>query len=186
MKGGACFMLAVQVQYFNYLENQRHNIETEQETKRHDIETEQQGRQQLVIQDFSAQTQRLAQEEAVRHNKASETISIASLNETTRHNKAVEEENVRHNIQQEAIGRTQAQASTLSAQASMTSAQASLKSAQLNETKWNTSGYYVEQTERLKNIAQQQYYESQTTTGMMGAVGRLVSAGTGLISTFIK
>lgn len=154
---------------------------------------EKQGREGLQIQNFGAQTQRLAQEESVRHNRASETISIASLNETERHNKIVEEETERHNIQQEAIGRTQAnasmmsaQASTLSAQASMTSAQASLRNAQLNETKWNQSGYYLEQTERLKNVAQQQYYESQTTTGMMGAVSRLIGAGTSVIGTFLK
>lgn len=175
-------MLAVQVQYFNYLESQRHNIATENETQRHNVVTEQQGQEGLAqgwesvrISDFNSRTQRLAQEEAARHNRASETISIASLNETTRHNK-----------EQEAIGRTQAAASSLSAQASMTSAQASMKNAQLNETKWNTSEYYVAQTERNKNIAQTAYYESQTTTGMMGAIGRLIGAGTGVAGLLLK
>jgi len=186
-------MLAVQVQYFNYLENQRHNLVTEQQGE----ETLRQGRENLRISDFNSQTQRLAQEEQARHNVATETISIASLAETERHNRvyeqetqrhnlAYEEETKRHNVQQESIGRTQASAAALSAQASMTSAQASMKSAQLNETKWNTSGYYVEQTERLKNIAQKEYYESQSTSGMMGAVGRLGSAATGLLGLFLK
>lgn len=171
-------MLAVQVQYFNYLETQRHNLETEKQG----VESLRQGRESLRIQDFSAQTQRLSQEEQARHNKASETISIASLNETERHNKAIEATEATK--AQAAL--QSANASTLSAQASMTSAQASMKNAQLNETKWNTSGYYVEQTERLKNIAQKEYYESQVTTGIMGAIGRLAGGASSIIGTFTK
>lgn len=187
-------MLAVQVQYFNYLETQRHNLVTEQQG----AETLEQGRESLRIQDFNSQTQRRSQEEQARHNVASETISLASLHETERHNKVYEQETQRHNLAQEAIGRTQAEASTLSAQASMkqaqssalsaqasmTSAQAAMKNATLNETKWNTSEYYVQQTERLKNQAQTSYYESQSTSGMMGAVGRLISGAASAIKLF--
>lgn len=173
-------MLATQVNYFNYLETRRHNLATEEQGR----ETLAQGKENLRIQDFNSQTQRMSQQEQARHNEASETISIASLHETERHNVAMEEENVRHNVQTENISKISANAASLSAQASMTSAQANMKSAILNETKWNTSGYYVEQTERNKNIAQTAYYESQSTSGMMGAIGRIGSAIGGIIKAF--
>lgn len=182
-------MLAVQVQYLNYLESQRHNLATEEQG----LESLRQGRESLRISDFSSQTQRLSQEEQARHNKASETISMASLRETERHNLSVESETNRHNLATESIDTTKAkasllsaQASTLSAQASMTSAQASMKNAQLNETKWNTSEYYIQQTERQKNLAQKGYYESQTTTGMVGAFTNLLGGAAKLIGTFAK
>lgn len=96
-------MLATQVQYWQYKENQRHNIAYEKltdfqnrEQQRHNLETESQGRQSLT--------------ETVRHNKASESLSLKSLNETIRHNKVGEQvslanlnETIRHNRATEGI-----------------------------------------------------------------------------------
>lgn len=73
-------MTTTQVQYWNYVESNRHNLATER---------------------LGTDTLK----ESVRHNKATETLGTNTLKETTRHNKATErlgtntlKENKRHNI----------------------------------------------------------------------------------------
>lgn len=77
-------MLAVQVQYRDVLEKERHNRATErqarselEENRRHNITTEW---------------------ETERSHKAGENISLLNLQETSRHNVAVENEAYRHNV----------------------------------------------------------------------------------------
>lgn len=96
-------MLATQVQYWNYMENQRHNKATESQAK---AELQETNRSNLVREGISKNTL----DESVRHNKATEQISWNSLEETKRHNKAQEDigfanvnENVRHNKEYETL-----------------------------------------------------------------------------------
>lgn len=78
-------MLATQVQYWNYMENQRHNKATEAQAKSELAETH---RANLVKESISQGT--LA--ENVRHNKEGESISWENLKEIGRHN--VQQENI--------------------------------------------------------------------------------------------
>lgn len=96
-------MLATQVQYWNYMETQRHNKATESQAK---AELQETNRSNLVREGISKGTL----DESVRHNKATEQISWDSLDETRRHNKAQEEigfanvnETVRHNKEYETL-----------------------------------------------------------------------------------
>jgi hypothetical protein len=86
-------MLAVQVQYHDYKERQRHNLATEQEERRSHQANE-------AISWANLQ-------EVHRHNIQTESLGWESLNETHRHNLATE-----------SIGRTQAAAAMISAKAS--------------------------------------------------------------------
>lgn len=96
-------MLATQVQYWNYLETQRHNKATEAQAK---AELQETNRSNLVREGISQGTLN----ESVRHNKATEQVSWSNLEETRRHNKAQEDigfanvnENVRHNREYETM-----------------------------------------------------------------------------------
>lgn len=118
-------MLATQVQYWTYKENQRHNMVSENqnlrsinESVRHNVQAE-----QVAWQNLSLQNRALY--ETTRHNLATEQISQqqnklgwSTLNETTRHNMAVE-----------SVQRTQAQAALQQAKASTLSAQAAQQQA---------------------------------------------------------
>lgn len=122
-------MTANQINYQNYLETGRHNLETERqgrvglsETKRHnkvvETETSRHNKRTEKQTDKSLRIQNRAQKETVRHNKATEKneagklqLGWSTLGETTRHNKATE-----------AISGKQAEASMISAQAAKTNA----------------------------------------------------------------
>lgn len=129
LKGGVYSMLAVQVQYWNYVETAKHNRETERqglielsqqqqridETVRHDKETEQ-------IQWFQAREQS-------RHNYETERIGWANVTELNRHNLATEAIGRESN----AIARLQAQNSALQARAALQQASAALQNAATNK-----------------------------------------------------
>lgn len=96
-------MLATQVQYWNYMETQRHNKATEAQAK---AELQETNRSNLVREGISKGTL----DESVRHNQATEQISWSNLEETKRHNKAQEDigfsnvnETVRHNKEYEEL-----------------------------------------------------------------------------------
>lgn len=79
-----------QINYWNYVETGRHNVETEKENARHNLASE---------------------SETNRHNVATEQIDLGKLNETIRHNKVTEgvsmsqlAEDVRHNLASESLG----------------------------------------------------------------------------------
>lgn len=115
-------MLATQIQFLNYKEQQRHNLMTEsqnavqlgiqqgtlEESVRHNKVNEEVGwfnaqetkRHNIVgenINYFNAM-------ENARHNLVTEDQSQQVINETVRHNRVWENETHRHNVQQENIG----------------------------------------------------------------------------------
>jgi len=157
-------MLAVQVQYLNYLEDKRHNEVVES-----------QGKESLNIQRFSADTQRMAANEQARHNQQSELLGFQTLEETSRHNLAYESETYRHNVatedetrrhnlQSEYIGRQQVAAAQLQAQSSAQQAQAAMQNAAANasraaleQTKWEKEGKYLATTNvQIANLKREQ------------------------------
>lgn len=111
-------MLNVQVEYAKHIENQRHNMATEEiqksanaEIKRHNLVVEQQGFQNL--------------QEVSRHNLISEKQQDVQLRINQGHldlsNRTLEETK-RHNLIQEQAALQQANASMLNAQAAMQNA----------------------------------------------------------------
>lgn len=98
-------MTDIQVKYWGYVEDKRHNIVAEGENIRHNTQTETQARNELVETNRS----NVAREtENTRHNTTTEK-------ETMRNNIATLSEASRHNVSTEAIGRTQASASMIQA-----------------------------------------------------------------------
>lgn len=184
-------MLAVQVQYFNYLENQRHNLETEKQGRTQlDINQE-----QADIARYGVETGRLSYQESVRHNVtseeenhrhnvATESLGLATLEETTRHNLAYEAETQRHNIQQEGIGWQQANASSLQAQASLVSANAAKQRAEQEVTQYRLTGYEAERSRTELNRAQIPYYQSKTGVDVFGSTGGFLSGVSSIIKLF--
>lgn len=77
-------MLATQVQYWNYVENKRHNMATEEQARQDLIEL---SRSNRVREGIS----RSSLDESVRHNKASESLGWGNLSEVGRHNVAEEQ-----------------------------------------------------------------------------------------------
>lgn len=132
-------MLATQVSYWNYKENQRHNFISEDqgqqsidETKRHNVKSEQQTdyynaeiRRHNVASEQELFRHNIASEnEAYRHNTVSEALGFQTLQETTRHNYATEE-----------AQSAQAQAALSQSKSSQLSAQAAYKNAATNESR---------------------------------------------------
>lgn len=160
-------MLATQIQYFKYKEDQRHNLVAESQNKeqlaiargnleenvRHNLQTEQ-------VSWFNAQ-------ENQRHNLVNEDIAWANQHETVRHNTVMEsqgfaalEESKRHNRAQESIGRTQARASLIQANASVGQAKAAWLNATTNQYNAVTSRMQLknntrETTARISNMRHQ-------------------------------
>jgi hypothetical protein len=148
-------LLATQVQYFKYKEDQRHNLVAESQNKeqlsiargnleeniRHNVRTEE-------VSWFNAQ-------ENQRHNLVNEDIAWANQHETVRHNTVLEsqgfaalEETKRHNRAQESIGRTQARASMIQANASVGQAKAAWLNATTNQYNAVTSRLQLKNTTR--------------------------------------
>lgn len=105
-------MLQTQVNYWNLVETQRHNLASEDyynrslsETNRHNLMTEAQNQSSLNEQArHNTTTEYLtyqAQNENVRHNQIMEAQGWSVISETNRHNVATENENNRHNVRME-------------------------------------------------------------------------------------
>lgn len=105
-------MLQTQVNYWNLVETQRHNLASEDyynrslsETNRHNLVTEAQNQTSLNEQArHNTTTEYLtyqANNENVRHNQVMEAQGWSVITETNRHNVATENENKRHNVQME-------------------------------------------------------------------------------------
>lgn len=121
-------MTSNQINYGNYLENQRHNKVSEAETQRHNTTVEDLTRSYNKASIDLGYAQ-LA--ETTRHNQAQESYNVSYLNEVTRHNYATESidaskvqlgyaqvalgysqlsEQTRHNKQQERLSKYQTDA----------------------------------------------------------------------------
>lgn len=119
-------MTDIQVRYWDYKENQRHNQAVEGETYRHNSATEVQAANELIeVNRHNV----VSEQETNRHNVVTET-------ETHRHNSATEQqeknelkETKRHNKVQESIGKRQASASEIQARAATSQASTARKRA---------------------------------------------------------
>lgn len=156
-------MLAVQVQYWNMVENKRHNVATERETKRHNLATEDLGYKTLT--------------ETIRHNYAQEDYWNRSLAEQQRHNivsEAIDYGNL-------LVGQKNAESNRLNALANQANAATNRMSAlnsyslgleankiaagNLRETEYRNSiqrEYNRAQIERLENQSEVATYEAIT------------------------
>lgn len=126
-------MTANQINFYNAVENRRHNIATENETHR---------------------TNRYYEQETTRHNVATET-------ETNRHNVVTENETARHNKVSEQIGWHQAYSQRISANAAMINAQAAKKNADTNRAK-ALSDIAAQSYVNSLNSSKRKYTDAQT------------------------
>lgn len=109
---------------------------------RQDSETAQHNRQQEVIAAEQNAINRMAVVETARHNQESERYNWANLSETTRSHRA-----------NEAIGRTQAQASLISAGAAVMQAEASQLNALTNQQSLVETQRHNKVNEQLSSIS---------------------------------
>lgn len=130
-------MLATQVSYWTYKENQRHNVATEREVRRHNIKAETQ------TDFYNAELQR--------HNLKTEAQSDWYNAETKR-----------HNLASESIGRTQAQAALRQARAAESQASTAWFNAQTNRLSQQSTQKLNEQL-AATSAAQSKMYESQAS-----------------------
>lgn len=91
-------MTSNQINMLRYLEDQRHNYETEHETRRSNVSKETETHRSNVMQE---RLMTLAHQETARHNLMQEHIGIANAYETQRHNASMEFEATRSNTARE-------------------------------------------------------------------------------------
>lgn len=143
-----------QIEYAKYLENQRHNVATEQIQSR-DAETKR----------FEAETGRMSQAEAARHNVVNETLTDFANREAARHNEASEIISVRNAEESE---RTH-QANEL----------LGVRNAEENERRNRVSEYFTSVTlgeAHRHNIAAELIGNAQAGAAYAGAAAAMVSA----------
>lgn len=87
-----------QINYWNYKETNRHNVETERETNRHNVVTEGETHRHNVATE-GIEIGKL--QETTRHNMVTEHQGYLQITETGRHNLATEGETYRHNVADE-------------------------------------------------------------------------------------
>lgn len=168
-------MTSVQVQYWNYKENQRHDVETEHETQRHNRVSEQQNQVSLAE---TIRHDMITEEEIRRHNVEGEKLGFATLSESRRHNVATEHEGQRHNMATEGIQRIQASASMISAKAAAQNAQTAADKAK-SEIALNQARTYYQMVSgqsagldlNLQNAKQPYKEKLAGVTGVMEALG---------------
>lgn len=168
-------MTSVQVQYWNYKENQRHDVATEYENNRHNVVSEQQNRVSLAE---TIRHDMVTEKEIQRHNIEGEKLGFATLSESRRHNIAGEQENQRHNMATEGIQRIQASASMISAKAAAQNAQTAADKKRseiaLNQAKTYyqmVSGQSAGLDLDLKNAKQPYKMKLAGVSGVMEALG---------------
>lgn len=202
-------MLAVQVQYWNMVENARHNrvqeaIDQEKnrlgwanldysyasldETKRHNVATEELQSRSLDIQAFDATTRRQQVAENVRHNLVSEAQGQQIITETHRHN--VAQEGIGYS--QVAVGwanvevaNRQARVAEVNANTQRLNAQTQARNAEINAFNADTSRMNYYETQKVNNMKETSLkldilkFDWDREMGIANIISRATSAAQG-------